>query len=77
MSAHTANIGQRPTPRETQVAIALMFGHSAKQTAKELGMSPATVECHRERLYAKFGARRLGDFVRILMHAPDPPRSPS
>lgn len=67
MSARICHPGDPLTPRETQVAIATLFGHSAKQTAIELGMSHATVECHRERLYAKFGARRLGDFVRILM----------
>jgi two-component system response regulator FixJ len=67
MTARTSDLGEPPTPRETQVAIALLFGHSAKQTAAELGISAATVECHRERLYAKFGARRLGDFVRIVM----------
>lgn len=67
MTARLSHPAEAPTPRETQVAIATLFGHSAKQTAIEPRMKLATVECHRERLYAKFGARRLGDFVRILM----------
>lgn len=67
MSAHFANFGDPPTPAETKVAIALLFGHSVKQTAAELGSRPATVACQRERLYVKFGARDAGDLVALLM----------
>jgi DNA-binding CsgD family transcriptional regulator len=67
MSAKFIRLGDSPTRRESQVAIALLFGHSAAQTAAELRMSVSTVECHRERLYRKFGAHRMGDLVRILM----------
>lgn len=67
MSARVADIGEAPSPRETQVAIALLFGHTVEETAAELGCKPSTVSCHRERLYQKFGARGLGDLVRILI----------
>lgn len=67
MGARPADIGDAPTPRETQVAIALLFGHSVEATAAQLGIRPATVSCHRERLYIKFGASRASDLAAILM----------
>jgi DNA-binding NarL/FixJ family response regulator len=67
MSARISTPGDTPTPRETQVAIALLFGHSVKVTAAELGLRPATVNCHRESLYHKFGARGAGQLAAILL----------
>jgi DNA-binding CsgD family transcriptional regulator len=73
LSARDANVGDDPTPRETQVAIALLFGHSVGETAAELGMRPATVSCHRERLYLKYGVERASELAAILMHQPRSP----
>lgn len=74
MSAAHSHPGDAPTPRETQVAIALLFGHTVNETAAELGMRPGTVACHRERLHAKYGTHGVADLAATLMRQP---RSPS
>jgi DNA-binding CsgD family transcriptional regulator len=61
-----ARLGAEPSPRETQVAIALLFGHSIAETAAELRISTDMVDYHRERLFAKFGAHSVGSFAAIL-----------
>lgn len=66
MAARPSTPGDEPTPAETKVAIALLFGHSVPETAIELGIRPATVSCHRESLYAKFGADGAGELAAIL-----------
>lgn len=67
MSAFVASYGEPPTPRETQVAIAMLFKHSAKVIARELQLSPQAVRRCRMRLYRKYGVRNARDLVRILM----------
>lgn len=67
MSARISTPGDAPTPRETQVAIALLFGRSAKHTARDLGMSLKTVLAHRAHLYLKFGAHSAAELVTILL----------
>jgi DNA-binding NarL/FixJ family response regulator len=67
MSTRVVLPGAPPTRRETQVAIATLFGHSVKVTAAELRMAPGTVSCHRERLFTKYGVHGIGDLVRVLM----------
>lgn len=44
------------TPREREVFALVVADKSAKQIAAELGISPRTVEHHREHLMAKLGA---------------------
>lgn len=63
-----ANYGDPPTPRETQVAICLLFGRCAKRTARELGMDLKTVLTHRSRLYIKFGAHSAVELADILLN---------
>jgi DNA-binding CsgD family transcriptional regulator len=70
----TARYGQQPSPREAQVAISMLFGHSAAETAAELGISRKTVFCYRERLYAKFGAHSAAGLAAILIACPMPQR---
>jgi DNA-binding CsgD family transcriptional regulator len=72
VSASHSTPGDAPTPRETQVAIALLFGHSVIETAAELGMRPATVACHRERLHAKYGTHGVADLAAALMRGATP-----
>lgn len=66
MAARPAIPGDAPTPRETQVAIALLFGHTAEETARELRMGLQTVNMHRYRLYRKFDAEGAGELAAIL-----------
>lgn len=41
------------TPRETQVCARLLCGHSLPVIARELGVSPETIETYRKRSYAR------------------------
>ncbi|GGA25497.1 PhnD/SsuA/transferrin family substrate-binding protein [Neptunicoccus cionae] len=51
------------TQREEQVLKFVAQGHSTKEIAKELGISPKTVEFHRANLLKKFGARTSSQLV--------------
>jgi DNA-binding CsgD family transcriptional regulator len=44
------------TARETEVLILLIKGNSSKETARDLDLSPRTVEAHRKNIYTKLGA---------------------
>ncbi len=46
-------LGQRITPRETQVVAQVLEGHSSDSIAKSLGISVGTVRIHRRNIYAK------------------------
>jgi FixJ family two-component response regulator len=63
MTHHQPEFGTPLTPRETQVAIAMLFGHSCKTIGRELGIQTRTIETHRANIMAKYGAHCLGEFV--------------
>jgi len=44
---------RRITPRETQVVVQVLEGHSSDSIAKDLGISVGTVRIHRRNIYAK------------------------
>lgn len=67
MAIHEAQFGEPPSPRETQVAIALLFGRTTHETAQDLGLSYKTIIDYRTRLYVKFGARGHIDLMLILL----------
>ena len=46
-------LGQRITPRETQVVAQVLEGHSSDSIAKSLRISVGTVRIHRRNIYAK------------------------
>jgi len=52
------------TPRELQILTRIAAGHSSKEVARALDISPRTVEFHRSNLRKKFGARNTADLVR-------------
>jgi two-component system response regulator FixJ len=57
--------GLRPiTTREGQVLNCLIVGKTNKETARDLGISPKTVEVHRARLKEKLGAHTTAELVR-------------
>lgn len=58
------------TPREREVAILTCRGLTSKEIGRELGLSYRTVEVHRARLLAKFGARKLPELVAKLTGMP-------
>jgi two-component system response regulator FixJ len=56
----------RLTPRERDVATALMSGLSNKQAAHLLGISVRTVEVHRSHVVAKLGVRNMAEAAVLL-----------
>jgi two-component system response regulator FixJ len=57
------------TPREREVLEQLVIGRSNKMIARELTISPRTVEIHRARVMEKVGAESLSQLVRIALMA--------
>ena len=52
------------TPREHEILARIAAGHSSKEVARALDISPRTVEFHRSNLRKKFAARNTADLVR-------------
>lgn len=57
------------TPREAEVARAVVSGRQNKQIAFDLGISPKTVEIHRHNAMEKLGATSTVEMVRLLVAA--------
>jgi DNA-binding CsgD family transcriptional regulator len=55
------------TPRERDVAVCILKGHSSKSTAKEIEVSPETVKIHRKNIYRKLKVTSQSDlFVHFV-----------
>jgi FixJ family two-component response regulator len=60
--------GREPlTRREREVLAQIVAGASNKEAARQLQISPRTIEVHRARIMEKLEAKNLADLVRILM----------
>lgn len=57
----------RLSPAEADVAFCIFSALSAKEIAKELGVSPNTVKSHLRSIYAKCGCNGYADTLRILL----------
>jgi len=57
------------TPRERTVLRLVAEGHTARQVARELGISPRTAEAHRANLMRKLGLRGQTELVRYALAA--------
>lgn len=57
------------TPRERDVFNLLILGHSTKQVARDLNLSPRTVDVYRAGLYQKTLSSGIADLVRLAFHA--------
>jgi PAS domain S-box-containing protein len=56
------------TPREREIAAFLVEGKTSKLIAREMGLSPRTVEMHRAKLMRKFGAATSSDLVNRILN---------
>ena len=56
------------TPREREIAALLVEGKTSKLIARQIDLSPRTVEMHRARLMKKFTAATSGELVHKLLH---------
>ena len=55
------------TPREHLILVEIVKGHSSKEVARALEISPRTVEFHRANLLKKFGAKNTAELVRKVL----------
>ena len=55
------------TPREREIAALLVEGKTSKTIARQIDLSPRTVEMHRARLMRKFGAATSSELVHKLV----------
>ena len=58
---------ERLTGRELDVLKNVVEGQSSKQAARQLGLSPRTVEVHRSRIMSKLGAKNVADLLRVVL----------
>jgi two-component system response regulator FixJ len=68
---------ERLTGREWDVLERIARAASNKETGRDLGISPRTVEVHRARIMEKLGAKNAADLMRIVLgrerlHRPTP-----
>jgi len=64
------------TRREREVLSQIAAAASNKETARNLGISPRTVEVHRSRIMQKLGAKNSVDLMRIIMKVSEPVVAP-
>lgn len=62
------------TARERDVVQHVLAGHSTRQAAHELGISPWTVQDHLKRVFAKAGVASRGELAALLHHDHYQPR---
>jgi DNA-binding CsgD family transcriptional regulator len=65
--AASARAGKSLTPREREVLKLISDGHSNKEGALRMGISPRTFESHRAEAMRKLGARNTAELVRAAL----------
>ena len=66
-SPHSSILERHLTPRESLILAEIVKGHSSKEVARALDISPRTVEFHRANLLKKFGAKNTAELVRKVL----------
>lgn len=57
------------TPREKQVLLEVAAGRTSREIGERLGISPRTVETHRERVMTKLRVRTIAGLTRFVLEA--------
>jgi two-component system, NarL family, response regulator NreC len=57
----------RLTPREREVLRLIALGHTSVEIARNLGLSPRTIETHRARIHRKLGLDTRAELVRYAL----------
>lgn len=60
--------GTRLTTRQTEILRHVASGRTTKEIARDLGISPKTVEFHRSRLMEKIGVHDVTGLTRFALH---------
>lgn len=60
---------ERLTPREREVLARIAAGHTNREIATQLGISPRTVESHRESLMKKLSLRSVAELTRFALQS--------
>jgi DNA-binding NarL/FixJ family response regulator len=68
----TSDPAESLTPREREVAIFLTRGHTTAEAARELGVSPKTVEAHRASIFRKLEVRNAVQLTRLFVRNDTP-----
>ena len=69
-----ANLLQTLTPREREVMAQVVAGRHNREIARQLAISPRTVEVHKARLLAKLQVGSIADLVRLSLRASEKDR---
>jgi DNA-binding CsgD family transcriptional regulator len=62
---HVLGIGL--SPRQAQVALLILKGHSSLSIGLKLGLSPQTVKVFRKQLYARCGISSQGELFALML----------
>jgi DNA-binding CsgD family transcriptional regulator len=62
---HALGIGL--SPRQAQVALLILKGHSSLSIGLKLGLSPQTVKVFRKQLYARCGISSQGELFALML----------
>jgi PAS domain S-box-containing protein len=65
--SETRPVTAKLTPREREIAALLVEGKTSKLIARQVGLSPRTVEMHRAKLMRKFTAATSSELVHRLL----------
>lgn len=69
-----ANLLETLTPREREVMAQVVAGRHNREIARQLAISPRTVEVHKARLLAKLQVGSIADLVRLSLRAAEKDR---
>ncbi|WP_299965475.1 helix-turn-helix transcriptional regulator [uncultured Roseobacter sp.] len=57
------------SPREREISLMILQGHSSKAIAQMLGNSPETIKVHRKRVYTKLNVSGQGELLSLFLEA--------